>query len=83
MQLKQRKDMEPLYPVYPGAQPQPPKKKIPLPVVILGLIALVEVALECNDNMRIIALFEKTDEEIENFEKDLNSQSAYVSFERI
>lgn len=46
-------------------------------------LKMKDVSIECNDNMRIIALFEKTDEEIENFEKDLNSQSAYVSFERI
>lgn len=42
-----------------------------------------DVSIECNDSMRIIVLFEKTDEEIENFEKDLNGQSAYVFFEHI
>ena len=36
MQLKQKNDMEPLYPIYPDLQPQPPKRKIPRSVVILG-----------------------------------------------
>lgn len=51
--------------------------------MIKSHLKMKDVSIECNDSMRIIALFEKTDEEIENFEKDLNSQSAYVSFERI
>lgn len=51
--------------------------------IIRSHLKTKDVSIECNDSMRIIVLFEKTDEEIENFEKDLNSQSAYVSFERI
>lgn len=51
--------------------------------MIKSHLKMKDVSIECNDSMRIIALFEKTDEEIGNFEKDLNSQSAYVSFERI
>ena len=46
-------------------------------------LRMKDVSIECNDCMKIIALFEKTDEEIESFEKDLNAQSAYVSFEHI
>ena len=42
-----------------------------------------DVSIECNDSMKIIALFDKTDEEIVRFEKDLNAQLAYISFERI
>lgn len=40
-----------------------------------------DVSIECNDSMKIIALFDRTDEEIERFEKDLNAHSAYVFFE--
>lgn len=42
-----------------------------------------DVSIECNDSMKIIALFDKTDEEIERFEKDLIAHSAYVFFESI
>lgn len=42
-----------------------------------------DVSTECNDSMKIIALFDRTDEEIERFEKDLNAHSAYVFFECI
>lgn len=42
-----------------------------------------DVSIECNDRMKIIALFDKTDEELGRFEKDLMERSAYVFFERI
>ena len=42
-----------------------------------------DVSIECNDNMKIIALFDKTEEELERFEKDLIAHSAYVFFECI
>lgn len=42
-----------------------------------------DVSIECNDSMKIIALFDKTDEELGRFEKDLNAHSVYVSFECI
>lgn len=51
--------------------------------LIKSHLKMKDVSIECNDNMKIIALFEKTDEEIENFEKDLNAQPVYVSFEHI
>ena len=51
--------------------------------MIKSHMRMKDVSIECNDSMKIIALFEKTDEEIECFEKDLNAQSAYVSFEHI
>ena len=42
-----------------------------------------DVSIDYNDNMKIIVLFERTEEEKEKFENDLQAQSAYVSFERI
>lgn len=51
--------------------------------MIKSHMRMKDVSIECNDSMKIIALFDKTDEEIVRFEKDLNAQLAYVSFERI
>ena len=51
--------------------------------MIKSHMGMKDVSIECNDSMKIIALFDKTDEEIVRFEKDLNAQLAYVSFERI
>lgn len=51
--------------------------------MIKSHMRMKDVSIECNDSMKIIALFDKTDEEIVRFEKDLNAQSAYVSFEHI
>lgn len=42
-----------------------------------------DVSIECNDHMQIIALFEKTHEEIERFKKDLDAQAAFVSYEHL
>lgn len=51
--------------------------------MIKSHLKMKDVIIDCNDNLKIIALFEKADEEIESFENDLNTQSAYVSFEHI
>lgn len=51
--------------------------------IINSHLKIKDVSIEYNDSIRIIALFEKTDMEVENFERDLNSQSAYLSFEHI
>lgn len=51
--------------------------------MIKSHMRMKDVSIECNDSMKIIALFDKTDEEIVRFEKDLNAHSAYVFFECI
>ena len=51
--------------------------------IINSHLKIKDVSIEYTDSIRIIALFEKTDMEVENFERDLNSQSAYLSFEHI
>ena len=51
--------------------------------VIKSHMRTKDVSIECNDSMKIIALFDKTDEEIQCFEKDLKEQTAYVAFEHI
>ena len=51
--------------------------------LIKQYMKMKDVGIECNAVMKIIALFDKTDEEIGCFEKELNAQSAYVSFEHI
>lgn len=51
--------------------------------MIKSHMGVKDVSIECNDSMKIIALFDKTEEELERFEKDLNAHSAYVFFEHI
>lgn len=51
--------------------------------MIKAHMAMKDVSIECNDSMKIIAVFDKSDEEIERFERDLRAQSAYVAFEHI
>ncbi|MGN0403110.1 MAG: HD-GYP domain-containing protein [Acetatifactor sp.] len=46
-------------------------------------LEMKDVKIECNEILRIIALFDRTDEEIEGFKKDLNLASAHLYFEHI
>ena len=51
--------------------------------LIKACLKMNDVSIDYNDNMKIIVLLERTEEEKEKFENDLQAQSAYVSFERI
>lgn len=51
--------------------------------MIKSHLRMKDVSIECKEGMKILALFERTDKEIESFENDLNAQSACLSFEHI
>lgn len=46
-------------------------------------LKMQDVNIECNDTMRLIAFFGRANEEIENFEKDVQSGDAELFFKKI
>ena len=42
-----------------------------------------DIKIECSDNLKLVALFDKTDAEIENFEKELSTNQDIVYFEHL
>lgn len=46
-------------------------------------LKMQDVSIECNDNLRIVALFDRTKEEIEDFEKEIKNNSVQLSVQHI